>query len=104
MNKKQLFIIYFVFYVLNTSALLFLCAMMQEQIYSYNQLYNFTQKIFEAIGCPQPQAVTATRVLLSADLRGIDSHGIARLSGYVRLWEAKRVNATPLLKIIHETP
>jgi len=104
LNKKQLFIIYFDFCVLNTSALLFLCAMMQEQIYSYNQLYNFTQKIFEAIGCPQPQAVTATRVLLSADLRGIDSHGIARLSGYVRLWEAKRVNATPLLKIIHETP
>ncbi len=78
--------------------------MMQEQIFSYNQLYNFTQNIFEAIGCPQSQAVTATRVLLSADLRGVDSHGIARLSGYVRLWEAKRVNATPVLKIIHETP
>jgi LDH2 family malate/lactate/ureidoglycolate dehydrogenase len=37
-------------------------------------------------------------------LRGIDSHGVARLTGYVRLWEAKRVNATPQLKIIHETP
>jgi LDH2 family malate/lactate/ureidoglycolate dehydrogenase len=43
-------------------------------------------------------------VLLSADLRGIDSHGVARLSGYVRLWDAKRVNATPNIKIIHETP
>lgn len=49
-------------------------------------------------------AVTAARVLLSADLRGIDSHGIARLSGYVRLWEAARVNATPKVKIVHETP
>ena len=47
---------------------------------------------------------TATKTLLSADLRGIDSHGIARLSGYVRLWEAKRVNATPDIKVIHETP
>lgn len=46
----------------------------------------------------------ATKVLLSADLRGIDSHGIARLSGYVRLWEAARVNTTPSIKIIHETP
>ena len=44
------------------------------------------------------------KFLLSADLRGIDSHGVARLSGYVRLWEVKRVNATPILKIIHETP
>lgn len=49
-------------------------------------------------------ADTATKALLSADLRGIDSHGVARLSGYVRLWEATRVNATPDIKIIHETP
>jgi len=46
----------------------------------------------------------ATKALLSADLRGIDSHGIARLSGYVRLWEAKRINAKPEIKIIHQTP
>ncbi len=48
--------------------------------------------------------MTASRALLSADLRGIDSHGVARLSGYVRLWEVKRVNATPKIRIIHETP
>lgn len=49
-------------------------------------------------------AAIAAKALLSADLRGVDSHGVARLSGYVRLWEAKRVNAKPDLKIIHETP
>jgi L-2-hydroxycarboxylate dehydrogenase (NAD+) len=43
-------------------------------------------------------------VLLSADLRGIDSHGVARLSGYVRLWEVKRINAKAAVKIVHETP
>lgn len=37
-------------------------------------------------------------------MRGIDSHGVARLSGYVRLWEAKRINAAPSIKIVHETP
>ncbi len=46
----------------------------------------------------------AANALLSADLRGIDSHGIARLSGYVRLWEVKRINATPAIQIVHETP
>ncbi len=56
------------------------------------------------MGCSDSDATTATTVLLSADLRGIDSHGVARLSGYVRLWEAKRINATPDIKIIHETP
>jgi LDH2 family malate/lactate/ureidoglycolate dehydrogenase len=28
---------------------------------------------------------------------------VARLSGYVRLWEVKRINARPSIKIIHET-
>ncbi|WP_300602266.1 Ldh family oxidoreductase [Niabella sp.] len=77
---------------------------MQDTNYAYQQLLDFTIQIFEKIGCPQADAVTAAEVLLSADLRGVDSHGVARLAGYVRLWEAKRVNATPQIKIIHETP
>ena len=36
--------------------------------------------------------------------RGIDSHGVARLSGYVRLWEVQRINANPQIKIVYETP
>ncbi|MBS1642859.1 MAG: Ldh family oxidoreductase [Bacteroidetes bacterium] len=76
---------------------------MAEQIFSYQQLYQFTQKIFLAIGCSERDALTATKVLLSADARGIDSHGVARLSGYVRLWEAKRIHSNPNIKIIHET-
>lgn len=75
-----------------------------QATYTYQQLYTFSHSIFKAIGCSEKDATTATKVLLSADVRGIDSHGIARLSGYVRLWEAKRVNATPDVKIIHESP
>lgn len=56
-------------------------------IYTYTQLYQFAHNIFLQIGCSEPDATTAATVLLSADLRGIDSHGIARLSGYVRLYE-----------------
>lgn len=77
---------------------------MPEKTYSYQQLFDFTKTVFEKIGCSPEHADTATKALLSADVRGIDSHGVARLSGYVRLWEAKRVNATPAIKIIHETP
>ena len=75
-----------------------------QATYTYQKLYTFSHSIFKAIGCSETDATTATKVLLSADIRGIDSHGIARLSGYVRLWEAKRVNATPDVKIIHESP
>ena len=81
----------------------YLCRM-PEQIFFYQQLFDFTNSVFQKIGCSDAHAATATKALLSADLRGIDSHGVARLSGYVRLWEVKRVNATPDIKIIHETP
>lgn len=73
------------------------------QTYSYDHLYQFTQAVFKAIGCSDVHAATATQTLLSADMRGIDSHGVARLTGYVRLWEAGRVNATPDIRIVHET-
>ena len=74
------------------------------QIFSHTQLHTFCYQIFLSIGCNETDARVATEVLLSADLRGIDSHGIARLSGYVRLWEAKRINAVPNIKITHQTP
>lgn len=77
---------------------------MPEKIFSYQRLFDFTKSVFQKIGCSDVHADIATKALLSADLRGIDSHGIARLSGYVRLWEVKRVNATPDIKVIHETP
>ena len=77
---------------------------MPEQKYSYQQLFDFTKAILQKIGCSEEHASISAKVLLSADLRGIDSHGVARLSGYVRLWEVKRVNTNPTLKIIHETP
>jgi L-2-hydroxycarboxylate dehydrogenase (NAD+) len=72
--------------------------------FPYPQLSRFANEIFIKIGCPPDQAKKATDVLLSADARGIDSHGLARLSGYVRLWEAKRINSKPTMKIVHESP
>lgn len=73
-------------------------------LYSYSALSEFAYAIFSKIGCSEADALIATKVLLSADLRGIDSHGIARLIGYVRLWEVGRVNANPNIAIVHETP
>jgi L-2-hydroxycarboxylate dehydrogenase (NAD+) len=75
-----------------------------EQVYEYKTLFAFVQHIFLQMGCSKNDASVASKTLLSADLRGVDSHGVARLSGYVRLWEAQRVNALPTIKIIHETP
>lgn len=73
-------------------------------MFTYQQLLSFTENILLAIGHSKKDAVLGAKVLVSADLRGVDSHGVARLSGYVRLWEAKRVNSTPNIRIVHETP
>lgn len=72
--------------------------------YSYSALFDFSKNIFLAIGCTKQNAQQAATALLSADLRGIDSHGIARLNGYVRLWEVHRLKPNPDIKIVHETP
>lgn len=69
-----------------------------------SNLHTFTKQVFLSMGCTNDHATLATDVLIKADLRGIDSHGVARLIGYVRLWEKERINSRPDIKVIHETP
>jgi len=76
---------------------------MSSFIIKEENLRNFTEAVFLKIGCSINHAKLAADVLIAADLRGIDSHGVARLTGYVRLWEKKRINATPNITIVHET-
>ncbi|MDP9041283.1 MAG: Ldh family oxidoreductase [Bacteroidota bacterium] len=74
-----------------------------ERNFDYEQLWRFTKDVFTSIGSSEEHASLAATGLLRADLRGIDSHGIARLTGYIRLWDAKRANARPDIQIVHET-
>jgi LDH2 family malate/lactate/ureidoglycolate dehydrogenase len=70
----------------------------------HSKLEEFCESVFLEIGCPPNQAKLASQVLVSADLRGVDSHGVARLSGYIRLFDKKRINSTPNIRIVHESP
>lgn len=72
--------------------------------FSYQQLHQFSSAVFKKLGLEEAMAQSATTALLAADLRGVDSHGIARLSGYARLCENHRVNALANPQIVHETP
>jgi len=73
-------------------------------MFSAEQLRTFTKNIFQSIGFSEEDATLAATVLIAADLRGVDSHGIARLAGYVRLFDHGRLNPTPTIKIVHQTP
>ena len=76
---------------------------MDNQFFAEDNLRAFTKSIFQKMGCSDEHADLAADVLIKSDLRGIDSHGVARLSGYVRLWEKGRINTKPIITIVHET-
>ncbi len=67
-----------------------------------DSLRAFTKEVFLALGCSLEHAELAADVLVTADLRGIDSHGVSRLSGYIRLAEAGRINLSPNFAIESE--
>jgi LDH2 family malate/lactate/ureidoglycolate dehydrogenase len=76
---------------------------MAYNTFTETKLRDFTESVFKKMGCSDEHAKLAADVLIKSDLRGIDSHGVARLTGYVRLWEKGRINAKPAIKIVHET-
>lgn len=56
------------------------------------KLFAFAQACFLKVGFSKDKAKLTTQNLIEADLRGIDSHGIARLTGYIRLVNTGRCN------------
>lgn len=67
-------------------------------------LTQFCQAVFEKLGVPPGDAAVTTEVLVLADLRGIDSHGVARLRRYYTGLKDGMMLARPKMKIVHETP
>ena len=65
------------------------------QFYSFSSILQFTEDVFRSAGFSSSDAELSARLLTRADIRGIDSHGVARLSGYVRLINAGRLNPNP---------
>ncbi len=75
-----------------------------EKLFQYKQLKNFVFTLFTKIGCTKEEAEGISEVLITADLRGIPSHGLIRTSLYLGLWEKGRITLNPVLTKIHETP
>jgi len=67
-------------------------------------LRHFCTRVFEKLNVPVEDASVVADVLVSADLRGIDSHGVARLRRYVQGLRDGTIIARPLEQIVRETP
>jgi LDH2 family malate/lactate/ureidoglycolate dehydrogenase len=71
-------------------------------IFAADYLRQFTIDVFKHFRVPTADAKLAADVLLKSDLRGIDSHGVARLHTYFEMLELGRINPTPKIQIVRE--
>src|SRR4051812_42397699 len=65
-------------------------------------LKEFSKQVFIHFRIPEKDAATAAEVLGLSDLRGIDSHGVARLHTYFEMLTLGRINPTPKITIVRE--
>jgi LDH2 family malate/lactate/ureidoglycolate dehydrogenase len=71
-------------------------------VFPAEYLKNFTAAVFMHFGVAEADAWQAANVLSRSDLRGIDSHGVARLHTYFEMLELGRINPKPDIKIVRE--
>src|SRR5262245_43596322 len=65
-------------------------------------LLAFTAGCFERAGMEPEAASVAGRMLVRADLRGVDTHGVNRLPGYARALAAGRINPRPEIQVVED--
>src|SRR5246127_1404452 len=79
-------------------------ATVEARVFRIEELSEFSTRVFVHFGIPKADAAQAADVLACADLRGIDSHGVARLTCYFDLLSEGLINPTPKIKILRSTP
>lgn len=67
-------------------------------------IYQFMLDVFRGLGVPEEDARTCTEVLIAADLRGIESHGVGRLKYYYDRIEAGVQLVETNTEVVKETP
>src|SRR5256884_5074224 len=70
---------------------------------SEGALRRFCEEALKKLGVPAGDARTTTDVLVTADLRGIESHGVARLGRYVTGLKKGFMKPTDQSRVLRET-
>ena len=70
---------------------------------AWEPLKAFTRKVFVSLGMPPEDAEIVADVLVWANLRGIDSHGVLRIPSYVEMADKGEVNPRPDIEVLKET-
>jgi ureidoglycolate dehydrogenase (NAD+) len=67
------------------------------------ELQEFTKSVFIAAGVPSEDAALEAELLVWANLRGVDSHGVLRIPWYVELIARGEMNPRPTIRVEKET-
>jgi L-2-hydroxycarboxylate dehydrogenase (NAD+) len=74
-----------------------------DRRFKSGKLEAFAARALTAVGLPGADAKQAARLMVLADLRGADGHGIFRLPHYVRRIRAGGMNIRPNIRAVQET-
>lgn len=81
--------------------------MSNVQRFSATSLMDFVDQALQRMDVPPDDARVAAKVLVEADLMGIESHGVAHLTvhpSYALGFKQGLVNPRPNIRVVHETP
>ncbi len=78
-------------------------AEVEAKVFHIETLREFSTRVFLHFEVPKNDAMQAADVLACADLRGIDSHGVARLHTYFDMLSLGRINPRPKISQVRST-
>src|ERR671937_382368 len=67
-------------------------------------LTSFVARALHAVGLSEHDAQIVASLMVEADLRGSDTHGVIRLPIYLRRLKAGGINPRPNIRIVQERP
>jgi len=67
--------------------------------FRFEDLQGWTSSVFQALEVDKKDADEAAHLLIRTNLRGIDTHGISRVTGYVDKLRSGELNAHPRIEI-----
>src|SRR5439155_13298031 len=79
-------------------------AEVETKLFPIEALRDFSNQVFLHFGVPKHDATQAAEVLAAADLRGVDSHGVARLHAYFDMLTLGRINPRANVRVVRELP
>jgi LDH2 family malate/lactate/ureidoglycolate dehydrogenase len=77
---------------------------LERTTFAPERLREFMERVFFASGASDVDSALAADVLLTSDLRGIESHGVARLRMYYDMIAIGRINPRAQFQVVRETP